>query len=85
MEEKDTFYNITVDRRDPYSAINLILTKFRADLTRDFISGVDSEGNVPRGLISKIAQQYNTTSGGVSKYLQRAGLLRITANKRVIK
>ena len=77
-------YKVIVDPLNPYEAVNHILAVFHADLMRDFNDGVNDDGSVPRGLITQLANRYHITSGGVSKFLQRAGILSIKSNQRVI-
>ena len=84
METKSSIYKVVVDRSNPQSAIDQILDERNAAIKQDFANGVNDDGSVPRGLISDIARRYNMTSGGVSKLLQRAGLLRQCPNQSVI-
>lgn len=67
-------YRIKVDANNTQAAINEIQQRIREDVKKDFLSRINEDGSVPRGLLSSLAREYGYTQAGITKLLRSLGI-----------
>lgn len=67
-------YRIKVDATKPQTAINEIQQRLREDVKKDFLSQINEDGSIPRGLLSSLAKKYGYTQTGITKLLRSQGI-----------
>ncbi len=57
------------------AAISEIQQRMKEDIKKDFLSGLNEDGTIPRGLLSSLAKKYGYTQTGITKVLRGQGII----------